>query len=75
MRPLNVKLARISQDPAGAESVVNQPRSADQTLEFVGDLARRHAITGDPLVKFTAAIRPGREKKLRDLWAADRPFR
>ena len=68
MRPLNVKLARISQDPAGAESVVNQPRSADQTLEFVAHLARRHAITGDPLVKFTAAIRPGREKKLRDLW-------
>ena len=31
-------------------------------------LARRHAITGDLLAKFTSAIRPGREKRLRDLW-------
>ena len=68
MRPLNAKLAGISEDPRRAKSSVDQPRPADQALEFVAHLARRHAITGDLLAQFTAATRPGRDKKLRDLW-------
>ena len=36
-----------------------------RTLEFTAYLARKHAITGDLLAKFTSA---GGEKKLRDLW-------
>jgi general secretion pathway protein E len=68
VRPLNVKLAGVSQDPPAAKTVVDQPRPADQTLEFVAYLARRDAITGDLLAKFTAAARPRREKTLRNLW-------
>jgi general secretion pathway protein E len=34
----------------------------------VAHLARRHAITGDLLARFTAATRPGRDTKLRNLW-------
>ena len=68
MSPLNAKLAGISEDPRRATSSVDQPRPADQALEFVAHLARRHAITGDLLARFTAATRPRRDKKLRDLW-------
>lgn len=68
VRPLNAKLAGISEDPRRAKSSVDQPRPADQALEFVAHLARRHAITGDLLARFTAATRPRRDKKLRDLW-------
>jgi len=34
----------------------------------MGYLARKHAITGNLLAKFASAGRPGKEKKLRDLW-------
>jgi general secretion pathway protein E len=35
-------------------------------LEFVGHLARKHAVTGDLLQTF--AEQPGKDKKLRELW-------
>src|SRR5690348_9045218 len=35
-------------------------------LEFVGHLARKHAVTGDLLHTF--AEQPGKDKKLRELW-------
>src|SRR5437016_6798785 len=64
VRPLNVKLAEVghSSPPSGANV------ASGGLLDFVGYLARRHAITGDLLAKFTGATRPSREKKLRDLW-------
>ena len=68
VRLLSVKSTRISEGPPGTAKVVEQARTADQSLEFVGYLARRHAITGDLLDKLTAANRPGRERRLRDLW-------
>ena len=74
MRSLGVSLSRISQNspgvasPPGAASIVAPAKPADQALEFVAYLARRHAIRGDLLAKFTAASRPGRENRLRDLW-------
>ena len=64
MRPLNVKSVSVS---PGVSAGVQSP-SVGGLLEFVGYLARRHAITGDLLSKFSATNRPNREKKLRDLW-------
>jgi general secretion pathway protein E len=59
----NVKLVQISQS-APARTIV----PAGQSLEFMGYLARKHSITGDLLSKFASAGRPGKERKLRDLW-------
>ncbi len=59
----NVKLVQISQR-APARTIV----PAGQSLEFMGYLARKHSITGDLLSKFASAGRPGKERKLRDLW-------
>ena len=63
MRPSNVKLAPISQSAPARTTI-----PAGQFLEFTGYLARKHSITGDLLSKFTSAGRPGKEKRLRDLW-------
>ena len=63
MRPSNVKLAPISQSAPARTTI-----PAGQFLEFTGYLARKHSITGDLLSKFTSAARPGKEKRLRDLW-------
>ena len=69
MRPLNMKATRVSQDPPGtARPAGPAVPVTDKSLEFVGHLARRHAIAGDLLAKLTAAKRPGREQRLRDLW-------
>ena len=66
---LAVKSTRINQDFArDRASCRPSAAAADRSLEFVGYLARRQAITGDILAKLTAANRPGREKTLRDLW-------
>ena len=64
MRPQNLKLADVGQStpPRVPNVAVSQP------LEFVGHLARKHAINGNLLSNLTGADRPGREKKLRDLW-------
>jgi general secretion pathway protein E len=64
VRPQNLKLADIGQSapPRVSNVAVSQP------LEFVGHLARKHAINGNLLSNLTGADRPGREKKLRDLW-------
>ena len=64
MRPLNLKLADVGQtaSPRVPSVAVSQP------LEFVGYLARKHAIAGNLLSNLTAPDRPGREKRLRDLW-------
>ena len=59
----NVKLVQIRQS-APARTIV----PAGQSLEFMGYLARKHSITGDLLSKFASAGRPGKERKLRDLW-------
>jgi len=42
--------------------------AVSQPLEFVSYLARKHAIAGNLLSNLTAPDRPGREKRLRDLW-------
>ena len=63
MRASNVKLAPISQSAPARTTI-----PAGQLLEFTGYLARKHSITGDLLTKFTSAGRPGKEKRLRDLW-------
>jgi general secretion pathway protein E len=68
VRSLNVKLASISQDLPETVIAARQSHGADPSLEFIGYLARRHSITGDLLARFAATHRPGREKKLRDLW-------
>jgi general secretion pathway protein E len=68
VRPLNVKLAQISSAPPELALVSGQSLAADPSLEFVGYLARKHSITGDLLAKFASTHRPGREKKLRDIW-------
>jgi general secretion pathway protein E len=70
VRPLNVKLASVSESvPTSTPRAAEQPHSARGSLDFVGYLARKHAITGDLLSKFSASNRTGRrEKKLRDLW-------
>ena len=64
MRPQNLKLADIGQSapPRVSNVAVSQP------LEFVGHLARKHAINGNLLSNLTGSDRPGREKRLRDLW-------
>jgi len=64
VRPQNLKLADIGQSapPRVSNVAVSQP------LEFVGHLARKHAINGNLLSNLTGSDRPGREKKLRDLW-------
>jgi general secretion pathway protein E len=70
VRPLNVKLATVAQSaPPSARISAGPARiTAGQSLEFMGYLARKHAITGDLLAKLTSTNRPGREKRLRDLW-------
>ena len=64
---LNTKPA--GQDESPTPTPVGQPRaltaSAGQSLAFTAHLARKSAITGDLLAKFTSA---SGEKKLRDLW-------
>jgi general secretion pathway protein E len=52
--------------PAG-QSIPARPSLPD-SREFMAYLARKHAITGDLLNKFVSADRPGKEKKLRELW-------
>src|SRR4029078_10216572 len=47
---------------------VRPPIQVGDALEFASYLARRHALTGDLLSKFGPADKPGREKRLRDLW-------
>jgi general secretion pathway protein E len=67
--PLNVKSVSVSPGvSAGVQIGADPPPSVGGLLEFVGYLARRHAITGDLLSKFSATNRPSRQKKLRDLW-------
>ena len=69
MRPLNVKLVQISpRTPTAASTPARAIIPAGQALEFVGHLARKHSITGDLLSSFASAGRPGKEKRLRDLW-------
>jgi len=69
VRPLNVKSVSVSPGvSAGVQIGADPPPSVGGLLEFVGYLARRHAITGDLLSKFSATNRPSRQKKLRDLW-------
>ena len=69
MLPLNVKSVSVSPGvSAGVQIGADPPPSVGGLLEFVGYLARRHAITGDLLSKFSATNRPSRQKKLRDLW-------
>ena len=75
MRPFNLKLVQTTQTaapttalPALQSSPIAQSAPATQTLEFMAHLARKHAIAGNPLANFAAADRPGKEKKLRDLW-------
>jgi len=63
MRP---SLARSVQVDQTAPSEMTIP--AGSWLEFVGYLARKHAVTGDLLSKFTAAEGRGKDRKLRDLW-------
>ena len=60
----HLKLADVGQtaSPRVPSVAVSQP------LEFVGYLARKHAIAGNLLSNLTAPDRPGREKRLRDLW-------
>src|SRR5262245_5508703 len=62
-----MKATRV-QDPPGTAKLAGPGPAADNSLEFVGHLARRHAIAGDLLAKLTAAKRPGREQRLRDFW-------
>jgi general secretion pathway protein E len=54
---LNTKLASPNESPA--------PSPVGRSLAFMAHLARKHAVTGDLLAKFTSA---SGEKKLRDLW-------
>ena len=54
---LNTKLASPNESPA--------PSPVGRSLAFMAHLARKNAITGDLLAKFTSA---SGEKKLRDLW-------
>jgi len=64
VRPLNLKLADVGQSaPPRVPSV-----AVSQPLEFVSYLARKHAIAGNLLSNLTTPDRPGREKRLRDLW-------
>jgi general secretion pathway protein E len=63
MRP---SLAQPVQVDQTAPSEMTMP--AGGWLEFVGYLARKHAVTGDLLSKFAAADSRGKDKKLRDLW-------
>ena len=53
---------------AGVQVAADPPPSVGGLLECVGYLARRHAITGDLLSKFSATNRPSREKERRDFW-------
>ena len=73
MRPNNLKLAQVNPStspeagiPAGQSIPARQ--SLAGALEFMAYLARKHAITADLLTKFASIDRPGKEKKLRELW-------
>jgi general secretion pathway protein E len=69
VRPLNLQAAAVSQSaPPGATAAAAPPPIVGQSLDFMGHLARKHAITGDLLAKLTSTGRPGRETRLRDLW-------
>ena len=58
VRPLNVKSVSVSPGvSAGVQIGADQTPSVGGLLEFVGYLARRHAITGDLLSKFSATNR------------------
>jgi general secretion pathway protein E len=68
LRSINVKLAPVGQSTPPSVRIAARPsRAAGQSLEFMGHLARKHAVTGDLLAKLTSA-RPGKERRLRDLW-------
>ena len=70
MGPSNLKLAEVSHSaPArakGPEGHFLVP--AGRSLEFMACLARKNVVTGDVLSKFASADRPGKERKLRELW-------
>lgn len=69
MRPSNVKLVQIPPStPTAPSTPARAIIPAGQALEFMGHLARKHSITGDLLSSFASAGRPGKEKRLRDLW-------
>ena len=62
MTSIAVKSAQTVQTPAPPATTTT---TADW-LEFVGYLARKHAVTGDLIHKL--ADQPGKDRKLRELW-------
>lgn len=72
---VNVKSAPISEGtaprtaiPAGPPTSASRPPTGGRVLEFMGHLARKNSIKGDLLSKFASPDRPGKERKLRELW-------
>ena len=68
VRSLNLKATGIGQVPSPSPRAADPGPRANPTLEFIGYLTRRRAITGDLLAQLTAPTRRRREKRLRDLW-------
>jgi general secretion pathway protein E len=63
MRAINVKIAGTLAAP-----VPPPPKPSLSWLDFASHLARRHAITGEPLAKSDRADQTAEHRRLRELW-------